>query len=155
MQNEITELRNQVRTLKRIVYGFGCLLVAGIVVGATTLQTVPDVIRAKVFQVVNDDGVVVASFKARNRGKGAGVLAINNKEGEIKALLSVDEEGGRLLLTNKGGALIAGLGVDKYGGMLGIRNKDGKSVAVLLADKNGNGKLEIQNGKGKVIFEKP
>ena len=82
------------------------------------------------------------------------MLAINNKEGEIKALLSVDEEGGRLLLTNKGGALIAGLGVDKYGGMLGIRNKDGKSVAVLLADKNGNGKLEIQNGKGKVIFEK-
>ena len=42
MQNEITELRNQVRTLKRIVYGFGCLLVAGIVVGATSLQTVPD-----------------------------------------------------------------------------------------------------------------
>ena len=32
MQNEITELRNQVRTLKRIVYGFGCLLVAGVVV---------------------------------------------------------------------------------------------------------------------------
>ena len=32
MQNEITELRNQVRTLKRIVYGFGCLLVAGFVV---------------------------------------------------------------------------------------------------------------------------
>ena len=26
MQNEITELRNQVRTLKRIVYGFGCQL---------------------------------------------------------------------------------------------------------------------------------
>ena len=36
MQNEITELRNQVRTLKRIVYGFGCLLVAGVVVSATS-----------------------------------------------------------------------------------------------------------------------
>jgi hypothetical protein len=36
MQNEITELRNQVRTLKRIVYGFGCLLVAGVVVAAQT-----------------------------------------------------------------------------------------------------------------------
>ena len=34
MQNEITELRNQVRTLKRIVYGFGCLLVAGVVVSS-------------------------------------------------------------------------------------------------------------------------
>ena len=33
MQHEITELRNQVRTLKRTnVYGFGCLLVAGVVV---------------------------------------------------------------------------------------------------------------------------
>ena len=76
MQNEerINGLETQVRTLKRIVYGFGCLLVAGIVVGATTLQTVPDVIRAKVFQVVNDDGVVVASFKARNRGKRSGCV---------------------------------------------------------------------------------
>ena len=35
MQNEITELRNQVRTLKRIVYGFGCLLVAVFTFGMT------------------------------------------------------------------------------------------------------------------------
>jgi len=48
MQNEerVTGLENQVKTLKRIVYGFGCLLVAGIVVAATSLQTVPDVIQA-------------------------------------------------------------------------------------------------------------
>ena len=32
MQNEMTELRNQVRTLKRIVYGFGCVLIARVVV---------------------------------------------------------------------------------------------------------------------------
>ena len=56
MQNEITELRNQVRTLKRVVYGFGCLLVAGIVVGATSLQTVPDLIQAKRFEVINSKG---------------------------------------------------------------------------------------------------
>ena len=36
MQNEITELRNQVRTLKRIVYGFGCVLVAGVVIAAAS-----------------------------------------------------------------------------------------------------------------------
>ena len=40
MQNEITELRNQVRTLKRMVYGFGCLLVAGIVVGCAVKNEV-------------------------------------------------------------------------------------------------------------------
>jgi len=32
MQNEITELRNQVRKLKRIVYGFGYVPIAGVVV---------------------------------------------------------------------------------------------------------------------------
>jgi hypothetical protein len=69
MQNEITELRNQVRTLKRIVYGFGCLLVAGVVVSATSLQTVPDVIQAKKFEVLSDDGkaVVVLSSHLLDR----------------------------------------------------------------------------------------
>ena len=62
MQNEITELRNQVRTLKRIVYGFGCLLVAGVVVSATSLQTVPDVIQAKKFEVVNGEGKVLVEL---------------------------------------------------------------------------------------------
>jgi hypothetical protein len=47
----ITELRTQVRTLKRIIYGFGCLFVAGVVVSATSLQTVPDVIQAKKFEL--------------------------------------------------------------------------------------------------------
>ena len=62
MQNEITELRNQVRTLKRIVYGFGCLLVAGVVVGATNMQRVPTVIQAKKFEVVNNTGKVVSAL---------------------------------------------------------------------------------------------
>ena len=58
MQNEerINGLETQVRTLKRIVYGFGCLLVAGVVVSATSVQSVPDVIQAKRFEVVNDEG---------------------------------------------------------------------------------------------------
>ena len=65
MQNEITELQNTVRTLKRIVYGFGCLLVAGIVVGATSLQTVPDLIQAKKFEVLSDDGKAVVVLSSR------------------------------------------------------------------------------------------
>lgn len=58
MQNKerISVLENQVQTLKRIVYGFASLLVATIVIGATSMQSVPDVIKAKKFEVVNDDG---------------------------------------------------------------------------------------------------
>ena len=114
MQNEITELRNQVRTLKRIVYGFGCLLVAGVIVSATSLQTVPDLIQAKRFEVVNDEGKVVASFYAN---MGGGMLSFSNKDGEVVAGLGSDEVNG--------------------GGVLGINIKDGRRVAGIHADENG------------------
>jgi len=77
-----------VRTLKRIVDGFGCLLVAGVVV-ATSVQIVPEVIQAKSFEVVNGDGKVVASFYAY---MGGGKLSFSNKDGEVVAGLDLDED---------------------------------------------------------------
>jgi len=124
MQNEITELRNQVRTLKRIVYGFGCLLVAGVVVSATSLQTVPDVIEAKMFRVVNDEGKPVAGLYA-------------------------GEDGGWLEIRNKDGKDVAGLRASADGGTLGIRNKDGKPVAGLFATEKGGVLMTIDN-KGEI-----
>jgi hypothetical protein len=62
-EERINGLETQVRTLKRIVCGVGCLLVAGIVVGATSLQSVPDVIQAKKFEVVaGTDNVPVVTI---------------------------------------------------------------------------------------------
>ena len=112
MQNEITELRNQVRTLKRIVYGFGCLLVAGVVVSATSLQTVPDVIQAKKFEVVNDEGKSVARLGANENG---GALSIHNKDGKSVSALYTEDGGG----------------------VLSIRNKDEKRVADIYAYDRG------------------
>jgi len=66
MQNEITELRNQVRTLKEKV-------------DALMAQISPDGIQAKKFEVVNDDGKVVAVIGVNEDG---GVLGIANKDGE-------------------------------------------------------------------------
>ena len=80
MQNEITELRNQVRTLKRIVYGFGCLLVAGVVVGATSLNSIDKVTKSQQFKVLNNNGntVVQMGFQSAN---GSGVLKIFDNSG--------------------------------------------------------------------------
>ena len=102
MQNEITELRTQVRTLKRIVYGFGGLLVAGIVVGATSLQFVPDEIYAKSFAVVNNEGEKVAGLFAGEGG--GGMFMILNKEEKTVAILGTYDDGGGRLETfdNKG-----------------------------------------------------
>ncbi|MBT4531164.1 MAG: hypothetical protein HOC27_08155 [Phycisphaerae bacterium] len=140
MQNEITELRNQVRTLKRIVYGFGCLLVAGIVVGATSLQTVPDVIQAKKFEVVNDEGKPVAGLYSDADGNGG--LHIFNKDGKVFAGLTTDANGGMLHIANKNGKTIASIwtGADGNGG-LKINDKDENSIG-------GIGKLS----KGGILF---
>ena len=128
MQNEerINGLENQVRTLKRIVYGFGCILVAGIVVGATNMQTVPDLIQAKKFEVVNDEGKVVAK-------------------------LSATEDGGRFDIRNKDSKLVGGLIATEYGGMFSIRNKDGKPVAQIYPNIDGAGGLSINNNDGKAV----
>ena len=153
MQNEITELRNQVRTLKRIVYGFGCLLVAGVVVSATSLQTVPDVIQAKKFEVVNDEGKVVASFYAN---MGGGMLSFSNKVGKVVAGLGSDEVngGGVLGINNKDGKRVAGIHADENGGVARVFNNKFTEVAGIRATPDGGG-LGLFNNEGKLTSSLP
>jgi hypothetical protein len=123
MQNEMTELRNQIRTLKRIVYGFGCLLVAGVVVGATSLQTVPDVIQAKKFEVLSDDGkaVVVLSSHLLDREMNAedsiyygSVSALNSNGGTLVTLGSNNCNGtGQVATFNGHGRFLVLLGYNQ------------------------------------------
>ena len=153
MQNEITELRNQVRTLKRVVYGFGCLLVAGVVVSATSLQTVPDVIQAKKFEVVNDDGKIVASFYAN---MGGGVLSFSNKDGKVVAGLGSDEVngGGVLGINNKEGKRVAGIFADENGGVVRVLNNKFTEVAGIRATPDG-GVLKTYDNKGEITSSLP
>ena len=54
----IATLEAQVLILKRMLFGMFGLLFAGAVLGATSLETVPEVIQAKRFEVVDDTGSV-------------------------------------------------------------------------------------------------
>ena len=158
MQNEITELRNQVRTLKRIVYGFGCLLVAGVVVGTTSLQTVPDVIQAKRFEVVNDEGNVLALLSSTKFGTGA--LHIMNKEWKQVAFLGAAKKGGiGLFISRMDGKKVAILGAnpveDENPGGLFLYNLNGTKVAVVGVNSEGNGVLDTLNEKGEITFHSP
>jgi len=123
MQNEITELRNQVRTLKRIVYGFGFLLIAGVVVSATSVQTVRDVIQAKKFEVLSDDGkaVVVLSSHLLDREMNAedsiyygSVSALNSNGGTLVTLGSNNCNGtGQVATFNGHGRFLVLLGYNQ------------------------------------------
>ena len=54
--DRIETLETQVRTLKKILFGLVALIAVGSLLAANALPKVPDVIQAKKFEVVNDDG---------------------------------------------------------------------------------------------------
>ena len=86
----IESLETQVRTLKRMLFGVFGLVVVGGLLAATSLQSVPDVIQAKKFEVVNGEGKVVGKFFANADG---GALRIANKEGKAVVVISADADG--------------------------------------------------------------
>ena len=153
-QNEIDVLKAQVKTLdaalskqsrktKGMFYGFGCLLFAGITVAATSMQGVPDLIQAKKFEVVNDEGKAVVVLRsdsyggelriAEKSGKptvgiNPGEFKMNSNDGNPALLFLAAKHGGDISLFNKDMKMVVGLGTGGGGGKLGIYNKDGKTV---------------------------
>jgi len=140
----IESLETQVRTLKRMLFGVFGLVVVGGLLAAASMQSVPDVIQAKSFLVVNGEGKGVAVIGSDTEG---GVLNIFNKDGEASISLLADQGGGVLGVFKDGNiaALIKG---DSDGGFLRINNKGGKQVAALYADPVG-GQLVISNKDGQ------
>ena len=69
--DRITVLETQLRTMKRMVFGLCAVIAAGFLVAATSMQSVPDVIQAKRFEVVKPIGVggVVAALYSDSRGQ--------------------------------------------------------------------------------------
>ena len=124
MQNEerINVLENQVRTLRRIVYGFGCLLVAGVVVSATNMQSVPDVIQAKKFEVISDDGRAVVVLNSHllelevplKENLHYGSITSLNSNGETLVTLGANPcfGTGQLMTTNAHGRLLVKIGAE-------------------------------------------
>ena len=103
MQNDINELRNQVRTLKRMVFGLCALIAAGFLVAATGMQSVPDVIRAKRFQVVNDAGkVLVGMDSVLHQGVHYGFVTTLDGKGQTLVELGATTDGEGMVVTENG-----------------------------------------------------
>ena len=146
MQNEITELRNQVRTLKRIVYGFGCLLVAGIVVGATSLQTVPDVIQAKKFEVVDKNGKAVTTLDAK--------LMLNTPGSTVATV-----NGGYLVYNEKAEQLLQLQSNSPTAGTAGelvlMRANGTQFISLIWEAMSGQGLIQTKNDYNKLVSTLP
>ena len=172
--SRIESLETQVRTLKRMLLGVFGLVVVGGLLAATTLQSVPDVIQAKEFKVVNGKGKVVVEIGAiadggkleiyENGGKqvaliGAGptggAFGIRNKEGKSVAVLVPNLLGGALEIRNTKAEPVVVLSTTTMGGVVSVLNNDAVGVAGVAADKDGNGVVRTMDGKGKSTSTTP
>ena len=134
MQNEINELRNQIRTLKRVLYTLCGAGVLGGLLAATNLNTVPDVIQAKKFEVVNDAGKVIVEL--RNL-RGGGV------------------DNGQLVTRISTGGTLVELGAGPGGGLVLTQNGKGGTLVELGTTVDGEGLVATENGKGKLTSQTP
>ena len=174
----IASLETQVRTLKRMLYGVFGLVVAGAVLGSTSLQTVPDVIQAKKFEVVNDDGKVLVELDSllnqgthhgyvRTKSSNGGILAemivgkqggiIRTKNGRNGTLVEIgattNDEGAIRTLNGKGGTLVSLVTTDLGAGSLLIENGKGGTLVNLGSLTNGSGYISTENGKGATLVQ--
>ena len=137
MQNEINELRHQVRTLKRMLFGVIGLVVIGGLLAATSVQSVPDAIQAKRIEILSENGTPIAIL-------GASEISSTGPETQV---------GGSLSLFSDDGKQLASLGTNSVGfgggGGLDIYNKDAVRIIGLASLTNGGSSGTFKNSSGR------
>ena len=151
--SRIESLEGQVRTLKRIFATlFGLVIAAGLL-AATTLQAIPDVVQAKKFEVLNEDGQVVVQLASNSAG---GLVEIKNGKGLNLVRLIAYPEGGTVSAHDGKGRTLLLMGGNEHGsGALQTRANTGKTLVTLGTNQEGEGIVFTQNGQGEQTSSMP
>lgn len=116
-------------------------------------QTVPALLKAKEFQVVDDYGRVLVSMK---KDYDAGNIRINNtKGGNIINMLKSDAGTGTILTKTENGTFAVRLvGYDDgKGGKVEVYSQQGKVVTTLGSTDRSTGYIGVKNSNDKDMFE--
>lgn len=168
LEQRINRLEKNLRLYRM---GFIGVLLAATILGSFSFKTkksdAPDLIQAKAFQVVDDNGNVLVEINREDgngqlstftpggkrltslftTSSGAGGLNTFSKDGAVLFKISDNEEGGGYLaLFNGEGAEAAEIGVDKQTGYLRINDSKGDKLAWLTRTQDGGGYFSLLNG---------
>jgi len=86
MQRRLTFLERQNATLRRRITGLAVALVAGVLLGASPTVTVPDMLAAKRFALVDEAGTVRALWRMGPAGAEMAVLDAAGKPSRVVTL---------------------------------------------------------------------
>jgi hypothetical protein len=151
LQDQLRVQQSQVRRQRRWNIALGGVLLLSGCIATTNSQSVPDVIQAKKFEVVNEQGVAVVTLHSY---QGHGTIVSHDKKG-VRTFLVINEVGedgvsrGSVQTQNgKGGTLVL-LGTSATGGNVVVGNAIGNSVAVIASGPDGSGVVATFDSAGK------
>jgi hypothetical protein len=154
MEQRIEKLERQCRWYRNLFILAGLIAVALVTWGAT--KPIPDLIQARMFQVVDSNG---KTSMILGEDRGYGQFALLGPKGLLVTIGSNDVIGTGLVTVlstrHKGSVTLVGSGYSGNGGVIQLTNKNREKVVKLLVDKYGNGVVGIYNRKGKGRTLKP
>ena len=144
---ETSTLEARIRTLEKKVSRQRCAILIILLVffaldisaplqlvGAVDKE-IPDVLKAKAFHVVDDEGALFAELTVR---RSAGTIVVYSAGETTQAAMgSGDEGGGYITCFNKMGDIQVNLGGDQDGGQVVTNDKTGTPRVVLSGDEKG------------------
>lgn len=145
-QERLSRLERQVRRYRNLTALLLLAVVALLASGAG--DPVPEVLRARRFEMVAEDGRPLAALRPTSTG---GAIGIFNLKGEPAGLLTADATGGGLLniisAQGRNGVLMLGTNADQTGGAVTVYNSAEQEVVTLRPDPAGVGLMGAWDGQ--------
>ena len=148
-EKRITSLENSLRFYK---LAFSTLFITGLVVAISSFtnkdnQDVPDKIKAKAFEVVDNNGKVLVNLSSYN---GNGSISTLDKEGDYLVDLVSNSSGyGNInLYDGKGKATVQLYNVKGGGGAIAVKNAYGTDALLLSLMTDGAGHISLNSSSG-------
>lgn len=150
VEERLKFLEARLRRYQGLTIIIGVVLVALVTISAT--PTIPDVIKARKFEVVNPQGVTVATLKSWELG---GWLDIRNNEGNITTNINQSDDGiGAIGIYSKGENDLITIGSGNLAGIIQVYSKEGKNLIFIGSDEGGDGLIRVKSreGKGRIFL---
>lgn len=148
IESRISRIESQLKLYRGLTVLL--LIAVAALLGLGAGQTPPEVIRAKRFEMVNDEGIALVAMRPTSLG---GAIGVFTAKGAVAAVLTTDESGGGLLniLSGQGrnGVLMLGSNADTTGGAVTVYNNEEREIITLRPSPLGHGIVGAWDGHGK------
>ena len=153
IEERLSRVEQQNKRLRVALLAIVLVAVAGVAMGQAGKNNVPDVIEAKAFHVVTDDGRVLVKLQD-SFGLETGIMGTIttlNGSGRMLVALAANAGGeGTVTTRNSAGQILVELTTTVDGkGMVTTRNSAGQELVALGVARDGTGMIAVMDPSGK------